>query len=189
MNGEMVENNCDVKPSPVTEEDEGSLSNNLGVKDAEITRIWHVINVADKYHFDVLLLRGFFEKRCVTHFNLLIDSMDEDFARQLAFSCYIFDPAEGFSSVTKWFAYNFAGHTTEKTPSGIVQAHASLSAGLVGEYFSLIKHIHGSLKTPLHRGIWDKVGKVLEHGEQECRCGRWASVCGRYFAKLVNVDA
>ncbi|KAK7179455.1 uncharacterized protein CC84DRAFT_1181008 [Paraphaeosphaeria sporulosa] len=72
----------------------------------------------------------------------------------------------------------------EETLWNQVQAHASLTAGL-----RPTNHARGSLNTVLHSGIWDKVGQVLERSEEECGCAAWAFVCGRYFAKLVKVDA
>jgi hypothetical protein len=49
-----------------------------------------------------------------------------------------------------------------------------------------MNHARGSLKTRLHGGLWEKVGKLLSSG---CKCGKWAHIAGKYFAELVLVDA
>ncbi|KAJ4349332.1 uncharacterized protein N0V89_007946 [Didymosphaeria variabile] len=172
------------KPKKIAEVDGQRLFNSPGVADTNITRIWHIINAGDKYLFDVSLLCGFFEKWYAKHVNLARG--DADLFRQLAFPCYMFDHAQGFSAVTNWLAYNFDGHITEKRPIGIKFKHMHLAPP---DFVGPMNHARGSLKTVLHRGIWDKAGEVLKKGEDKCRCGKWASVCGRYFAELVKIDA
>ena len=52
-----------------------------------------------------------------------------------------------------------------------------------------MNHARGSLKTCLHRGIWNPIGSLLEEGDKECSCGQWASTAGYYFAALVKTKA
>ncbi|KAL1610718.1 hypothetical protein SLS60_002388 [Paraconiothyrium brasiliense] len=182
--GEIQNETVNEKPKKIGAEDEESLFNSPGVADTDITRIWHIINAGDKYLFDVSLLCGFFKKWYAKHVNLA--NGDADLLRQLAFPCYMFDHAQGFSAVTKWLAYNFEGHITEKRPIGIKFKHMHLAPP---DFVGPMNPARGSLKTVLHRGIWDKAGEVLKKGDKNCHCGKWASVCGRYFAELVKIDA
>ncbi|KAF1951587.1 hypothetical protein CC80DRAFT_204343 [Byssothecium circinans] len=113
-------------------------------------------------------------------------NMNEDFARQLALPCYMFNHAHAFSQVTKWLAYNFAGHITEKRPQGFKWTHMHLSPP---DFVGPMNHARGGLKTTLHRGLWDKVGDLLENGPDCDDCDDWDSVAGRYFAELVRIAA
>lgn len=51
-----------------------------------------------------------------------------------------------------------------------------------------MNHARGSLKTTLHKGIWESVGRILKEGPSKCECGHWDAVSGRYFAELVRLD-
>lgn len=96
-----------------------------GVFDTDIERIWHIINAADKYLLDATILQGFFDQWYRK--NVDMAQMEADFARQLALPCYMFDHAQGFAEVTKWLAYNFAGHITEKRPKSFRWQHMRFS--------------------------------------------------------------
>jgi hypothetical protein len=52
-----------------------------------------------------------------------------------------------------------------------------------------MNHARGSLKTCLHRGIWNPIGSLLEEGDKDCSCGQWTSTAGYYFAALVKTKA
>jgi len=52
-----------------------------------------------------------------------------------------------------------------------------------------MNHARGGLKTCLHRGIWDKIGDLLERGHDACKCRHWATTAGHYFAALVHTEA
>ena len=52
-----------------------------------------------------------------------------------------------------------------------------------------MNHARGGLKTCIHRGIWDKIGNLLERGSYACECRHWASTAGHYFAALVDTEA
>jgi hypothetical protein len=134
MDDPGAESNYDEKTRKA-DEDQESLFNSPSVADTDITRVWHIINVGDKYLFDISLLHEFFKKWYAKHVSLTSLNDDADFARQLAFPCYMFDHAEGFSAVTRWLAYNFGGHITEKRPVGIKYKHMHLCPpDFVGEY-------------------------------------------------------
>ncbi|KAF2634057.1 hypothetical protein P280DRAFT_414639 [Massarina eburnea CBS 473.64] len=143
-----------------------------------------MINAGDKYQFDGTILIGFFENWFAANVNM--GSMDADFARQLALPCYMFDHAKGFSDITKWLAYNFGGHITENRPAGFRWKHMHLSPP---DFVGPMNHARGGLKTVLHRGIWNRVGKLLEQGPESNLCDEWDTVAGRYFAELVRIDA
>jgi hypothetical protein len=96
-----------------------------GVHDTNIERIWHIINLADKYLIDRSILYDFFANWYTA--NVKLAEMKVDFARQLALPCYMFDHAIGFAAITKWLAYNFAGHITENRPTGFKWKHMHLS--------------------------------------------------------------
>jgi hypothetical protein len=52
-----------------------------------------------------------------------------------------------------------------------------------------MNHARGSLRTSIHRGIWDEIEALLRRGAYACTCGAWASTAGHYFAALVATDA
>jgi hypothetical protein len=112
------------KERKIDEATEDILFEREGVATTDITRIWHIIDTGDKYLFDGALLIGFFERWY--NRNVDLETMQPDFARQLALPCYMFDYAHGFAQVTKWMAYNIAGHITEKRPPGFKWKHMHL---------------------------------------------------------------
>ncbi|KAF2133803.1 hypothetical protein P153DRAFT_274428, partial [Dothidotthia symphoricarpi CBS 119687] len=118
--------------------------------------------------------------------NVHVGSLDDDLARQVALPCYMFDHASGFAEVTKWLAYNFAGHITEKRPKGFKWHHMRLAPP---DFVGPMNHARGSLRTSIHRGIWSGIGSLLTRGPYVCKCDSWASTAGHYFAGLVNTTA
>jgi hypothetical protein len=66
---------------------DAALFNQKRVVDASISRIWHMINVGDKYLFNPKLLTGFFKEWYTK--NVDFKHMEEDLARQLALPCYM----------------------------------------------------------------------------------------------------
>lgn len=52
-----------------------------------------------------------------------------------------------------------------------------------------MNHARGSLKTCLHRGLWKRVGKLLQEGQNGEVCSHWAAQAGYYFAALVETGA
>jgi hypothetical protein len=52
-----------------------------------------------------------------------------------------------------------------------------------------MNHARESLRTFIHRGIWDEIETLLRRGAYACTCGEWASTAGHYFAALVDTDA
>ena len=106
-------------------EEQADLFESDGVRNTDIARIWHIINAGDKYLLPANILRPFFEKWYAKNVSMV--NMESDFARQLALPCYLFDHAQGFATVTKWLAYKFGGHITEKRPQGFKWKHVHLS--------------------------------------------------------------
>jgi hypothetical protein len=51
-----------------------------------------------------------------------------------------------------------------------------------------MNHARGSLRTVIHRGIWEKIEHLLRRGYYACTCGDWARTAGHYFAALVLTD-
>jgi len=143
---EEVEKTEEERAAAALKEDnkQKSLFQRDGVFDTNITRIWHIINLGDKYLFDSTLLQGFFEKWYERNVDIL--RMEPDFARQLALPCYMFDHAVGFACITKWLAYNFKGHITEKRPPGFKWRHMHLCPpDFVGELDILFDIMHVGL--------------------------------------------
>jgi hypothetical protein len=98
----------------------------------DIDTIWNIINVGDKYLFNGVILQGFFDRWYAAHSDM--DAKGIDFARSLALPCLMFDHAQGFAAVTKWLAYNTAGHITEKRPKFFKWQHLHLAPpDFVGE--------------------------------------------------------
>jgi hypothetical protein len=124
-------------------ERQSDLFESDGVRDTDITRIWHIINAGDKYLLPAYILKPFFEKWYAKNVNPI--SMDSDLARQIALPCYVFDYALGFTAVTKWLAYEFVGHITEKRPQGFKWKHMHLSPpDFVGK--SIMKYIFSGFR-------------------------------------------
>lgn len=156
------------------------------VADTDITRIWHMINAADKYLFDTSILCGFFDLWYAKNINL--STLQDDMARQVALPCYMFDHAVGFAEVTKWLAYNHKGHITEQRPNGFKWTHVRLAPPEFVGYFrtnvshrlcSLLarstgpmNHARRALRTTIYHGIWHRIGKLLENGISACKCGK-----------------
>jgi hypothetical protein len=71
------------------------------VREANITTIWHMIDLGDKYRFDgrIEKVRGFFETWWRLH--VVMKQMKVDFARQLALPCFVFDHASAFAEITR----------------------------------------------------------------------------------------
>ena len=129
QSAEEQEEDCPSKRSKINDDyntgNEDALFQRKGVANTGIARIWYIINAADKYLLDASILQGFFDNWYRK--NVDITQMKHDFARQLALPCYMFDHAKGFAEVTKWLAYNFAGHITEKRPEGFRWKHIRLT--------------------------------------------------------------
>ena len=105
----------------VTEEDSKKLFKSAGVKNTGIARIWNIINAGDKYLLNGTILEGFFGLWYAKNVDLSGSRIDEDFQdflRQLALPCYMFNHRKGFAAVTKWLVYNIPGQITEKRPPG-----------------------------------------------------------------------
>ncbi|KAF2280106.1 uncharacterized protein EI97DRAFT_368680 [Westerdykella ornata] len=167
------------------------LTPRLGAID--ITTIWHVINAGDKYLFsdDEELAdpaREFFKLWYAQ--NVDLDSFTPDlatttFARQLALPCHFFDHPEAFAAITKWLAYNCVGHIQESVPVKFKFVHLHLCPP---DFVGPVNHARGSLKTTLHRGLWNRVGDLLKKGSNGIACAHWAETAGRYFGALTKLE-
>lgn len=106
--------------------EQDALFRHAGIHDTDIRRIWEIITTGDKYLFNASILRGFFKRWYSKNANEDAFIRDPEFAREVALPCYMFDYAEGFAEVTKWLAYNNAGHIKEKRPAGFKWKHMHL---------------------------------------------------------------
>jgi hypothetical protein len=50
-----------------------------------------------------------------------------------------------------------------------------------------MNHARGGLKTRLHRGLWDRVGRLHKNGEDHPSCTHWAQIVGTYFHGLAKI--
>jgi hypothetical protein len=131
---------------PAERVEQDSLFQRSGIRDTNIAQIWGIITAGDKYLFNASILHGFFKRWYRKNVRVEAFSEHKDFAKKLALPCFMFDYAKGFAEVTKWLAYNNAGHITEKRPEGFKWQHMHLCppdfVGEVHESLVFLSSIH-----------------------------------------------
>ncbi|OCL09932.1 hypothetical protein AOQ84DRAFT_290291 [Glonium stellatum] len=178
---------AEAKKDIVTLEDDSTIAMELLLRslhgvdvdhlyEVPLKEVWHVIAAADKYQINLERLRAWF--KVWYRLNGEKIELDDFNARELAYPCYIFNHAHGFARVTKWLAYNFAGHITEHNPT--VYPHLHLAPH---HFVGPMNASRGRLKTVLHSHLWADLGKLFRHHS----CGCWHRTTAEYQAQLVHI--
>ena len=96
------------------------------VNSTGVSRLWNIVNAADKYQLDLTILKGFFTAWFHRNVNLDDEWIDLDFIRNMVPLCYFFNHMEGFAAVTKYLVYNYTEPMTEILQSGKEWEHEHL---------------------------------------------------------------
>ena len=90
------------------------------VYDVPLEEMWRLVTACDKYHFDLSMLKPWFETWYQRH------DIDQYYDRRharlldprsLLYPCWIFDHAKGFMRATRFLSYNTVGPITEHNPT------------------------------------------------------------------------
>jgi hypothetical protein len=90
----------------------------LGLFDVSLIGVWHAISAWD-LHMDSKIKENLgpwfndWYERNMSKVDLTVPT-----AQALAYPCYVFDHAIGYTRVTKYLAYNHVGHVKERPPKG-----------------------------------------------------------------------
>lgn len=135
------------------------------VKDMEttyncsLTIVWEVLEIARKYTLDAQApgakawFAGWYQ-------SYIKEPRGDDDHRSLLFPCHTFDHAQGWAATTKYLAYNFKGHITEKKPPGYHHDHLRLTQHIIGA----LNGAKGRLRTILHRELYSPIAAIVEAG-------------------------